>query len=542
MTDRKESEGEKPCGKAGDRPPTRATQLSVVPGRPTLEIRAGTTANLVDQTLQLIRGANIFNVGDNIAIVDNGRAVVLDVDGLAYWLGSRVQYFARSEKGTAELKDPPPRMLKELLALHDRRNLRALDAVIRAPVICADGHTVGRPGYDAPSHLYLCEEVVPTIPGHATVEDARRALALFAGPWSNFDCATRLDKSTLLAAALTAIERPALPTAPALGIDAPTQGTGKTFLAQCLCALAGDDDPAVMAHVSRESDDETRKRITTKLLEGVRSLIWDNVTGVLDSASFAAALTGRRWNDRLLGLNASLNVENRLLVCFTGNNLTLAGDLPRRVMIIRLDAGVENPATRKFDSNPLIAIQRDRLYLVQAGLTLIRAYLDSDAHAHDGAVPSSTTASFDAWDGLVRQTVAWIATTVAPGEYEDPGQALTNAIDADPELEALGDALEALANAMGERWFAAADVARRVTDINPALANPDDIALRDAMDGLQPGVRRWTPKSTGRVLAYRTGRIVEGRRLIKFTQNKRTQFRIEHMEDADARQGPSAPV
>jgi len=503
-------------------------------GKRRMNHEAGKTAETSNATLCFMRAADIYDQGSNLVVVRDSKAVTLDRDGLSYWLGNRIQYCAKGKKGKPQQIDPPPLMLKQVMAVGEARGLKKLDAVITTPVICPDGHTVERQGYDLASRLYfdVGDGRALPVPTCASIDDAEVALRFLMRPFAGFATATKVDRSVLLAALLTAIERAALPTAPAFGIDAPAQGTGKTYLATCIGALAIGAEPTVYPHTSGRDDEESRKRLTAVLANGERVLVWDNVLGMFNSQAIAAFLTSRVYSDRILGRSERIAIPNRVLVLITGNNLALAGDMPRRVLTCRLDAGVANPAMRKFDSDPLNYILCNRMALVQAGLTLIRAYLGSSARKAGGAVPRESTASFEAWDALVRQTVAWVAGEVARGDYCDPAEALKQAVNDDPDREALGDALEALQRATRGEWFTSNEIVKRIERAAPGKPYPDpsDVELRDSIDALQPGhVSHCTPRGLGRVLAFRRGRIANGLKLVKHTEGKRTTFRIDEV-------------
>ena len=98
----------------------------------------------------------------------------------------------------------------------------------------------------------------------------------------------------------------------------------------------------------------------------------------------------------------------------------------------------------RFDRCPKTFVQNNRQNLVIAGLTLIRAYLESDDCKTGGAVPNESTASFSDWDYLVRQTVAWIAKIMGESEYVDPAKAFKQVVSSDPELQTLGEMLSLL--------------------------------------------------------------------------------------------------
>jgi hypothetical protein len=139
-----------------------------------------------------------------------------------------------------------------------------------------------------------------------------------------------------LAAILTAAVRPTLPTSPAFAYDAPVQGSGKTLLARCVGILTEGKNPSVWPHTAGRDDEETRKRLFAVLRSGARSMVWDNITGTFDSAAMASALTSPTFTDRILGVSTSSSVPNRMVMLLTGNNLTLAGDMPRRVSTLTL--------------------------------------------------------------------------------------------------------------------------------------------------------------------------------------------------------------
>ncbi len=72
-------------------------------------------------------------------------------------------------------------------------------------------------------------------------------------------------------------------------IDAPTQGTGKSLLAEVsILPFAAD---GVAATPALEGDEEWRKKITSLLLRAKTHIWVHNINHKLDSASLASALT-----------------------------------------------------------------------------------------------------------------------------------------------------------------------------------------------------------------------------------------------------------
>lgn len=501
-----------------------------------MQHNSGATTETAHRTLEYLRQLpDVFDMNSNMVIVRDGKARAQSMHSLSFWLGGVAQFYGMKKTPQGELYevdlDPPPQMLNQILAIGEGRGLKKLEAVITAPVITKDGRVIDRAGYDTKTGLYLDikEDPLP-VPVGITEEQASAALDALMIPFKDFETATVLDKGVLLAAVLTAIQRPVFTTAPAIGLDAPVQGTGKTYLAECLGMLATGERPPVYSHTSGRDDEEVRKRLTAVLVSDARVLLWDNILGDFNSASMASLLTSGEYADRILGKSESVIIKGRALIMLTGNNLTLAGDMPRRVLKCRLDAQVANPATRKFSSNPLDYIKHNRQRLVQAGLTLIRAYLESPECKSGGAVKGESTASFEDWDYLVRQTVAWVAGGIGQFEYDDPALALKAAAATDPELEILAGVLSGVDVLMGAGWFEAKDLFKK---LNHEVSFYDErdacIELRELLEELTPS-GKLSSRGLGRILGYRVDRIAGGRKLVRRPRGNVTVYKIESVE------------
>ena len=500
---------------------------------------AGKTSDTTRKTLEHMKNLeDVFDLGPFLVLIKDGSLHKQTTHSLSYFVGQIIQYVSYGQSDKKRLLDPPDKVINQILELKNSRGFNELKAVITAPVMRFDTYMRTRQGYDPITGLYLHMPGESfSVPNYVSEDQALSALEFLMAPFEGFMTATALDKGVLLAAVLTAVQRPILTTAPAFGLDAPVQGTGKTFLAQCLGTLATGKKPAVYPHTAGRDDEEVRKRITSVLASGESVMIWDNILGVFDSASMASLLTSETFNDRILGRSESISLPNKMLVLFTGNNLTLAGDMPRRVLKCRLDALVDNPASRKFTYSPLRYIEENRLELVQAAITLIKGYLQSDTCRHGGAVPGESTASFEEWDFMIRQTVAWVADTLYVHGYADPGQAFKDAIAIDPEVEALGEVLEAIEIAMGTAWFESRELYNLITAKNSYdfvnnysnINNPQYAELNDMLQDMSFG-KALSVKGLGRILSFREGRIVDGRKISKRQANRKTQFRIEKLQ------------
>ena len=128
-------------------------------------------------------------------------------------------------------------------------------------------------------------------------------------------------------------------------VESPTPGTGKGLLVDVLIIPAGGRRPAIMTEAGDE--DEWRKRITSKLLQGPQFVLIDNIRSSLDSAALSAALTAEIWEDRVLGYSRMATLPVTCVWLGTANNPTLSLEIARRTVSIRLDTGVEKPWQRE---------------------------------------------------------------------------------------------------------------------------------------------------------------------------------------------------
>jgi len=506
-----------------------------------IELVRGRTTEAVNQTITVMRELpDVFDLGGQLVTVNDGRAHAMDEHLTAHWLGGVVQYW--HGKGTpgghvVEVDDDPPqKVVKAVLSHGAARRLKALDAVITAPVITPDGTLVNTPGYHADSRLVLdVAEPLPPIPDIVGLEAVRKAVGVLMHPFKDFPFCTPLDKAIYLAALMTAVQRPVLTTAPGFALDAPVQGSGKTLLAQCAAALSTGRKPTVWPHTAGRDDEEVRKRIFTALRTGERVLIWDNVTGVFDSAAVATLLTGESYTDRQLGKSEAYTIPNRALFLMTGNNLTLAGDLPRRVLKCRIDPSTERPYARRFELDPLQYTLQNRQAMVAAALTIGRGWLQSDDHRNGVTAPGSM-ASFERWDSMVRQPIAWLNRVVLPEGFGDVMEAVDMTQSNDPEREALGELLRALLGRFGGRPFKAADVMQAMREESGPYGPPDGGLSDVVCDVVGREVR--SARALGRVFLNRKGRIVDGLSLVgvedRHTKSKRWAVKVMQEDQKEA--------
>ncbi|MEQ8228605.1 MAG: phage tail tape measure protein [Rhodospirillales bacterium] len=484
-----------------------------------IQMVTGRTHDAVIETIRVLRETpDVYDFGAQIATVDNGRLRILDDAGLTHFLGGVIQFYQmknppRAIEAIKVLQDPPPRVVAPLIAQGHARRFKKLTAVTTVPTLRPDGTVFDKPGYDETTGiLYEPAGEPPIVPAQPTIEQVKAALDTLWFPFREFPFVETEDRSVMLSALLTACVRPILPTAPAFGFDAPVQASGKTLLARCVGVLASGEPPAVYPHTFSRmgGDEEIRKRLLTVLLEGHRAFVWDNIVGGFDSPALAAMLTAERFTDRILGKNASDSPPNKLLVMLTGNNLQLTGDMTRRVLMCRIDPKTDKAFAREFDLDPYRHVRDHRLELVVAGLTILRGWLVSGADRVPGRM-----ASFENWDDLVRQAVAWMGRDVLPGEFADVMNAVVQAQDNDPERADMIELMDAWREKFGGDWVpvrtivSVADVETRIGGALSSLMNGRDLAV----------------KAVGKALAFRAGRICGGMRL-EFKNNTATNAKL----------------
>ena len=432
-----------------------------------IEVVQGRLADATESALGVLRDdPAVFDFGGQVALVEGGRMLALDEHALGYHLAGGVQFWQHRKAGGDFIAvdiDPPAKLVRQILSLGPRRQLKPLSAVVTAPTIRPDGSVLAASGYDAQTSLLIVlrDEALEVPPAPDPSRDHPGAGRAHA-PVRQLSVGRQ---SRARRAARGAADRRRPPGAvDRAGVRDGRAGAGLGQDAAGLLRRGTRDRacPEIWPHTSSRDDEEVRKRLFAALRDGTTALIWDNITGIFDSAALASAITAPVLRDRVLGRSESLSIPNRSLLLLTGNNLCPAGDLPRRIITIRIDPGTDAPFAREFDLDPLDYVLDHRTELACAALVLIRGWLSSGAARAKGRM-----ASFEAWDDLIRQTVCWIGAEIAPGEFGDPLDLVRRAQGSDPELESLLALLEALDNVFARSWFTAKDACQRASRCGP---------------------------------------------------------------------------
>lgn len=492
-----------------------------------IRIAVGTMDETTDRLAAALDqdAAGLYLNGNAIVGVDEveARMLPLEGEGLALRLQRVFDVMKVGTNGKTSPTDLPPRHVKAFMSVASELPIPRLTAVVNAPFARAEGSIVDTPGYDAASEvLYLSPSCSPpTVRRELGVLEAQEALKKLWYPFSEFPLVSDLDSGALLAAILSTVLRQSVGIAPGYLFKAPTAGVGKTKLAESVGALQTGAWPPVSA--LPRGDDEIRKHLFAALRQGRTYLLYDNAErgSEIDSPVLANLTTSPEVQDRVLGASLVETRPNRMTVALTGNNVSLCGDLNRRILPIALDPHLERPWERRFDFEPVPFILANRVPLRIAGLEVIAAWRNG------GARPAEGSTGFPEWDAVVRSTVAWVIDHLDIGVgFADPKDAIRKAYSEDPEAEPLGHLLAALHDVIGEREFQLKDVEDIInaidgdplTDLSdveePAHATPGEI-LREARDVALGNLRTYEDGrvALGRYLSKHDGRVVGNLRL-----------------------------
>ena len=371
--------------------------------------------------------------------------------------------------------------------------------IIEAPTLRTDGSVIEAAGYDdATGLLYAPNGTFPSVPRSPSQDDAKAAANALLELVKDFPF-KKDHKAAWLAALLTPLGRFLIDGAcPMFVFEANTSGAGKTLLCDVIAIIATG---RVMTRTGYYHDPvEMDKQIVATALAGDCVVLFDNIEngGRLGNSALDRALTGRTYRGRVLGKSEMTPDLDLNCVFFgTGNNLTLCGDVGRRIIPCRLESPLEHPEERDdfalkrcmcgCKGDLLAHVQHHRERLVVAVLTLLRSYILA-GRPDQGLTPMD----FTAWCGLIRNAVHW-TTGIDPA---------TGRKDLDQS-----DSEHAHCAAFVEGWFEVQEFlgvkgmtsATLVKTLNASGNEARFEVIRDAMANLWPKVKSGELPSPGSI-------------------------------------------
>lgn len=396
----------------------------------------------------------------------------------------------------------PDKVAQALLARSGEwMNIPPLRGFVEAPTLRDDGSVMDCPGYDMASQLFF---IGSPPSGYATpretMGDARDALEKLKDAFYELPVVDDQDRAAVIAAVLTALVRRVLPSAPLVGITAPAPGTGKSMLADAISVIATGRRVAVLGLGKDEIEGD--KRLQSALLAGDPVMAIDNIERPLFGDLICQALTQPMIRIRPLGSGHLVSTPTNIMLMATANNLDIRGDLRRRVMIVRLDAKMERPELRRFTTNFLQEIERQRGELVQAALTIIRAYMTSGED--QSGLP--TFGGFEHWSSWCREPLTWLG-------MPDPLLASESLREQDPDLEIQRQFFTAWHELFESQPVTASQIIKAAEEKETSLkdAAPLNPALRSVLDFICH--ERLAPRRLTTWLRRHRDRMFEGLRL-----------------------------
>ncbi len=310
----------------------------------------------------------------------------------------------RGDKEAVAPAHPPGWCVDAILARGTWPCIRPLTGLVTCPVLRPDGSVLTQPGYDHASGLLLTTNEAFNVIEQPTQSDLIDAVAMLRDVVSDFPFKSETHLSAWVACLLTLLARHAIDgCVPLFLVDSNVRGAGKGFLVDVASLIATGKTAARMT--APESDEEARKRITSIAMAGDPLCLIDNLDPEkgFGTPSLDAAVTSTEWKDRLLGRTEMVSFPLSTVWLGTGNNVSLKGDMFRRVCHIRLECTHEDPELRSEFKYPSLVqhVSTNRATLVCAGLTILRAYI-AKGRPQQGLLPWG---SFEEWSSLIRQAV-----------------------------------------------------------------------------------------------------------------------------------------
>lgn len=297
--------------------------------------------------------------------------------------------------------------LDDLSGLYDRPHalgLPRLKQVTMCPIFDADGQYHSTPGYIRQTSTFYAPESglhLPSTPDKPTAADVEAALQLlreellgdflFTNPEGDVPAVLGLMLTPMVTELINGPR-------PLYVFDAPSAGSGKTKLTKMVTGHVIGDATLPTAPITSE---EWAKALVSQARKGRAVMIFDNVNDVVDSGTFAAAVTAYpAWEARILGTSDNIELASPAAWVITGNGMSMSAEMSRRSMIIRIEPHPRDyTAWRHRDLDRWATQHRGD---IQAALaTLVRSWIAAGMPDGEAVLPS-----FEAWcrviDGILR--------------------------------------------------------------------------------------------------------------------------------------------
>lgn len=322
-----------------------------------------------------------YAYGSRLARISNNSIRIMDQPAIREFITQSChlrKYGVRNGSRVPIHLHPPTWLVHALDARLDWPNIPLLRGIMHHPVLLPTGNILQKHGYDPSSGLYLSfESPSLQLPDYPTQADAHAsARTILAELCCNFPFEHQHHASAVLAAVLTPFARPAIDgPCPAFLIEASTPGSGKSLLAEAIGHVVLGKSIPPTPSVGTD-DAEWRKTITASLKGGEPLAIIDNIRGSFGSQCLDMLFTCTEWDARILGVTERWRGPALKVWLLTSNNMTIVGDLARRIIPIRLNCTDEHPERRGGWRHPDLRafIRSNRTFFSHHIMTILKSW------------------------------------------------------------------------------------------------------------------------------------------------------------------------
>jgi hypothetical protein len=373
------------------------------------------------------------------------------------------------------------------------------------PIVLADGVILAPDGLDRERGImFIIEKALRAVlPDREDCNDdaVREAMRFLCDEWLCDVAADHAGKCTLVAAALTLIERNLLDNRPAFFVTAGRRGGGKTTTLVMLIKAIMGIWPAAAAWSPNE--EERRKAILAYFMAGLTYILWDNIPrgSQIGCPHIERSCTAAYYSDRKLGVSEMVATAASTIHLFTGNNIAPRGDLASRSLQVRLVVDRPDPENRKFKHpDPIGWTDAHSAEILRALYTIL---LGNPALKAPRNAAGKTR--FKMWWRLVGSAVEHAARLT-----DQPLDFKKLFLDQEQDDEETADLANAL-HALHQQWpltFNANNVANL---INADQTNPNSTTLREFLFGKTAPGSTVSPKAVAkRLKAHLDAPVADG--------------------------------
>jgi hypothetical protein len=373
--------------------------------------------------------------------------------------------------------------------------LPTMVAIAQMPIVLADGGLLAPDGLDRQRGILFVipkelRAIIPA-PEDCTQEAIKAAIEFLCDEWLVDVATSYTGKCSIIAAALTVIERSLLPDRPVFFVTAGRRGNGKTTTIVMLIMAVTGLRPAAAAWSSDE--EERRKALMSYFMRGEVYILWDNIPRgtQIRCPHIERSCTSAYYSDRKLGVSEPVTTAATTIHFFTGNNIGACGDLASRSLNIRLDVDRADPENRTFKHpDPIGWTESHRGEILTALFTILlgNPQLKKPRNANNKT-------RFKLWWRLVGSAVEDAAALAGHDEVDFQDLFITQEED-DEESASLADALDVMAKEW-PKTFLAKDVA---TLINTEYPDEDGRLVREFLLPKASPKQMFSAKTVGRLL------------------------------------------